>query len=220
MKRARIVLLSCGVGLALGAQESMWLKEQDTYARLYNQRQQLKLKNGGYFGIGFGVISIKKDYKNTKLESFPVILSLKGGLQTFFKNYIGIRGFMALDLATSEVNWQSRFNPSDSFYGMASVGLEIPMEISLTRSYKHFLGVYGGIGLGAVLYADNANFSFRNKQFIYTAGLIAQGGITLTLYTKHRIEAGLKLLPTNKTLLASERFETSLMFHCMYIYKF
>nr|SFZ73002.1 OMP523 [Helicobacter salomonis]SFZ73076.1 OMP1203 [Helicobacter salomonis] len=215
----RVVLLSWSLEIALGAQER-WLQEQDTYTRLYNQYQQLKMKNGGYFGMGFGVINIKKDYKNTKLESFPAILSVKGGLQTFFRNYIGLRGFLALDLATSRVNWRSKYNPSNSFYGVVSIGLEIPLEISLSHSYKHFLGLYGGVGMGAVLYADNANFSLKDKHFIYTAGLIAQGGITLTLYTKHRIELGVKLLPTNKTLLASERFETSLMFNCMYLYKF
>ncbi|WP_233709787.1 outer membrane beta-barrel protein [Helicobacter salomonis] len=219
LRCVRVVLLSWSLEIALGAQER-WLQEQDTYARLYNQYQQLKMKNGGYFGMGFGVINIKKDYKNTKLESFPAILSVKGGLQTFFRNYIGLRGFLALDLATSRVNWRSKYNPSNSFYGVVSIGLEIPLEISLSHSYKHFLGLYGGVGMGAVLYADNANFSLKDKHFIYTAGLIAQGGITLTLYTKHRIELGVKLLPTNKTLLASERFETSLMFNCMYLYKF
>ncbi|WP_233710888.1 outer membrane beta-barrel protein [Helicobacter salomonis] len=219
LRCVRVVLLSWSLEIALGAQER-WLQEQDTYTRLYNQYQQLKMKNGGYFGMGFGVINIKKDYKNTKLESFPAILSVKGGLQTFFRNYIGLRGFLALDLATSRVNWRSKYNPSNSFYGVVSIGLEIPLEISLSHSYKHFLGLYGGVGMGAVLYADNANFSLKDKHFIYTAGLIAQGGITLTLYTKHRIELGVKLLPTNKTLLASERFETSLMFNCMYLYKF
>ncbi len=220
LKRARIVLLGWGLQIALGAQEKMWLKEQDTYTRLYNQHKQLRLKNGGYFGMGFGMINIKKDYKNTKLKSFPAILSFKGGLQTFFQNYIGLRGFIALDLATSSVNWRAKYNPSNSFYGVASLGLEIPLEIHLTRSYQHFLGVYGGAGFGAVIYTDDADFSFKNKHVIYTAGLIVQGGITLTLYTKHRLEVGVKLLPTNKTLLASDRFETSLMFNCMYLYKF
>ncbi|WP_233704385.1 outer membrane beta-barrel protein [Helicobacter cynogastricus] len=209
------------VGVGVGApQEKIWIKEQDTYTRLYNQRKQLRLKNGGYFGMGFGAVEIEKDYQNTKLKSFPAILSAKGGMQTFFKDYIGIRAFIALDLATSKVNWQSKPNLSNSFYGVASVGLEIPLEFPLTHSYKHYLGVYAGVGFGVALYTDDADFSFKKHNDIHTAGLIAQAGVALTLYNKHRIEVGLKLLPTNKTLLASDRFQTSLMLSCMYLYKF
>ncbi|WP_233705634.1 outer membrane beta-barrel protein [Helicobacter felis] len=219
MRCIRILLLAIGV-CAGAPQEKIWIKEQDTYTRLYNQREQLKLKNGGYFGMGFGAIKIQKDYQNTKIESFPAILSAKGGMQTFFKNYIGIRAFIALDLATSKANWQSKPNPSNSFLGVASIGLEIPLEIHLTRSYKHYIGVYGGIGLGAVLYTDNANFSFAKHGAIHTAGLIAQGGVFLTFYNKHRLELGLKLLPTSRTLLNSDSFQTSLLYNCMYLYKF
>ncbi|WP_233707474.1 cation:proton antiporter domain-containing protein [Helicobacter bizzozeronii] len=126
------------------------LKEEDSYTRLVNKHRRLKQKNGGYFGVGLGMINIKKDYKNTKLESFPIVLSLKGGLQTFFEHYVGIRVFFALDLATSKANWLFKATPSTSFFGMASAGFEIPMEFSLTRSFKHFLGFYGGVGGGGV----------------------------------------------------------------------
>ncbi|WP_235852258.1 outer membrane beta-barrel protein [Helicobacter mehlei] len=166
------------------------------------------------------MINIKKDYQNTKLENFPIILSLKGGLQTFFEHYVGIRVFFALDLATSKANWLFKTTPSTSFYGVASAGFEIPMEFSLTRSFKHFWGFYGGLGAGGVFYADNANFQIRNKQAIYAFGLVIQGGMTLTLYSKHRIEAGFKVLPTDKSAQDSNSFETSLMFNLMYLYKF
>ncbi|CCB79769.1 putative outer membrane protein [Helicobacter bizzozeronii CIII-1] len=196
------------------------LKEEDSYTRLVNKHRRLKQKNGGYFGVGLGMINIKKNYKNTKLESFPIILSLKGGLQTFFEHYVGIRVFFALDLATSKANWLFKATPSTSFFGMASAGFEIPMEFSLTRSFKHFLGFYGGVGAGAVIYADRANFQIRNKQAIYDFGLVIQGGMVLTLYSKHRIEAGFKVLPADKNTQDSQRFATSLMFSLMYLYKF
>nr|SFZ71985.1 OMP190 [Helicobacter bizzozeronii] len=133
---------------------------------------------------------------------------------------MGIRVFFSLDLATSKANWLFKATPSTSFFGRASAGFEIPREFSWPRSFKHFLGFYGGVGAGAVIYADRANFQIRNKQAIYDFGLVIQGGMVLTLYSKHRIEAGFKVLPTDKSAQDSKSFETSLMFNLMYLYKF
>lgn len=220
-------LLLCGLAIlplqARGGSKTPMkalLKEEDSYTRLVNKHKRLKKKNGWYFGMGLGMIHIKKDYKNTQLESFPVIVSFKGGLQTFFEHYVGIRVFFGLDLASSEATWRFRYNPSKSFYGVLSAGLEIPIEFSLTRSYKHFLGLYGGAGVGAVAYADDANFQMKNRDAVYAFGLIIQAGVALTLYSKHRIEVGFKILPTDKSASASKRFETSQMFNVMYLYKF
>ncbi|BDQ29747.1 hypothetical protein ASB7_15840 [Helicobacter ailurogastricus] len=71
-----------------------------------------------------------------------------------------------------------------------------------------------------MIYMDNGQFQLRNQQEIKTFGLIIQAGAALTLFSKHRIELGFKILPTNKTLLASDRFETSQMFNVVYLYKF
>ncbi|CRF47290.1 Chemotactic transducer-related protein [Helicobacter heilmannii] len=195
-------------------------KEEELYQRLQNKQKQRRAKDGGFFGIGFGMIDIKKDTKQGKSQTFPVILSFKGGYQSYFSNFIGLKVFAALDLATSEINWQANNPHTNSFYGVASAGLEIPIEFSLTPSYKHFLGFYAGVGGGAVIYMDNDQFQMRNKQEIKTFGLIIQAGVALTLFSKHRIEVGFKILPTNKTLLASKRFETSQMFNVVYLYKF
>ncbi|GMB91803.1 Predicted membrane protein [Helicobacter ailurogastricus] len=195
-------------------------KEARLYERLKNKQKQRKAKDGGFFGMGFGMIDIKKDTAQGKTQTFPVILSFKGGYQSFFSSLVGLKVFAALDLATSEVNWRFNKPRQDSFYGVASAGLEIPIEFSLTPSYQHFLGFYAGVGGGAVIYMDNGQFQLRNQQEIKTFGLIIQAGVALTLFSKHRIELGFKILPTNKTLLASDRFETSQMFNVVYLYKF
>ncbi|BEG56705.1 Predicted membrane protein [Helicobacter sp. NHP21005] len=195
-------------------------KEVRLYERLQNKQKQHKAKDGGFFGMGFGMIDIKKDSKQGKSQTFPIVLSFKGGYQSYFSSFIGLKVFAALDLATSVVNWDFNKPPSNSFYGVASAGLEIPIEFSLTPSYQHFLGFYAGVGGGAVIYMDNDQFQMRNKQEIKTFGVIIQAGAALTLFSKHRIEVGFKILPTNKTLLASQRFETSQMFNVVYLYRF
>ncbi|WP_260321586.1 MULTISPECIES: outer membrane protein [unclassified Helicobacter] len=195
-------------------------KEARLYERLQNKQKQRRAKDGGFFGMGLGVIDIKKESKQGKSQTFPIVLSFKGGYQSYFSSFIGLRVFAALDLATSVVNWDFNKPPSNSFYGVVSAGLELPIEFSLTPSYQHFLGFYAGVGGGAVIYMDNDQFQMRNKQEIKTFGVIIQAGVALTLFSKHRIEVGFKILPTNKTLLASKRFETSQMFNVVYLYKF
>ncbi|WP_240328914.1 outer membrane beta-barrel protein [Helicobacter suis] len=187
---------------------------------MYNKQKQLKAKNGGFFGGGLGTLSIKAGTNNSSPQNFPIVLSFKGGFQSYFNNSVGLKIFAALDLATSEANWQFNNPRTNSFFGMVSAGLSLPIEFSLTRSYQHFLGFYGGVGAGFMLYMDNEQFQIRNKEEVKAFGVVAQAGISLTLYSKHRIEAGFKILPTDKSLPDSKYFKTSEMFNIMYLYKF
>ncbi|BCD49406.1 hypothetical protein NHP194004_08530 [Helicobacter suis] len=75
-----------------------------------------------------------------------------------------------------------------------------------------------GVGAGFMIYMDNEQFQIGNE--VKAFGVVAQAGISLTLYSKHRIEAGFKILPTDKSLPDSKYFKTSEMFNIMYLYKF
>ncbi|PAF42142.1 hypothetical protein BJI48_07420 [Helicobacter sp. 11S02596-1] len=184
------------------------------------ERQKLvRQKSGKYIGVGIGGFQVKKAYKEQNQISFPATLSLKGGVQTFFNKNIGIRGFFGLDMATGFINYEFAKDPSHSFYSMFSLGIDIIGEFPLTKSYKHFLGAFAGIGGGATIYADNENFSLF-KHAITSAGIMIEGGVTLSLFVRHRFELGFKILPTAKQLLNSKKFETSLMPYVMYNYKF
>ncbi|EFX41752.1 outer membrane protein [Helicobacter suis HS5] len=193
-------------------------KERNRFTSLYNKQKQLKAKNGGFFGMGLGTLSIKAGTSNSPSQNFPIVLSFKGGFQSYFNNSIGLKVFAALDLATSEANWQFNNPRTHSFFGMVSAGLSLPIEFSLTRSYQHFLGFYGGVGAGFMIYMDNEQFQIGNE--VKAFGVVAQAGISLTLYSKHHIEAGFKILPTDKSLPDSKYFKTSEMFNIMYLYKF
>ncbi|PAF43353.1 outer membrane beta-barrel protein [Helicobacter sp. 11S03491-1] len=193
--------------------------QDSSIAQIRNKQELIRKKSGKYIGIGIGGVEIKKDYQNKSHTDSPAIFSIKSGVQTFFNKNIGIRGFFDLDMATGMLNYQWVNDPSRSFYAMFSLGIDMIGEFPLNRSYKHFLGFFGGLGGGGVIYTDNGNFSLF-KDAIYTAGLMIEGGVTLSIFIKHRIEFGIKILPTVKTLLNSGRFETSLMPYIMYNYKF
>ncbi|PAF47816.1 hypothetical protein BKH46_03010 [Helicobacter sp. 12S02634-8] len=188
-------------------------------AQIRERQRLIKEKSGRYFGVGLGGFQIKKNYQGTFIQSYPAALLLKGGVQTFFNKNIGIRGFFAFDVATGLVNYALTKDPSDSFYAMLSLGIDLIGEFPLGNSYKHFLGVFAGVGGGATIYTDNQNFSLFKKA-IYAGGVMIEGGVSLDIFIKHRIEIGLKVLPTAKTLLNNREFETSIMPYVMYNYQF
>ncbi len=188
------------------------------YKSIVNRQRLTRKKSGWYFLVGFGVLDAIKDYKGKEVKNFIATLNLKTGVQTFFKKYVGVRGFFAWDLGTGKVNYQSHKDPTNSFFTMLSVGMDIIMEFPL-GSYKYYLGAFGGAGGGVVVYADNENFRLI-KHGAYAGGLTIDGGITLALFLRHRIEWGFKILPTARMLSKSERFETSAMFYMSYNYKF
>lgn len=183
------------------------------------KQKLIRQKSGQYLGIGIGGVQIKKDYQDVSIVNVPVIFMLKGGTQTFFNKNIGIRGFFGLDMGTGILNYNFQKDPTNSFYAMISLGIDVLAEFPLSSSYKYFLGFFGGIGGGATIYADNKNFALI-KHSLYAAGIILEGGMTLDLATNHRIELGAKILPTAKALLNNNRFETTLMPYVMYNYKF
>ncbi|PAF53789.1 hypothetical protein BKH42_04500 [Helicobacter sp. 13S00482-2] len=179
----------------------------------------IRKKSGKYIGVGIGVFEIKKKYDQEIQQGLPAMLSLKTGSQTFFNKNIGIRGFFGLDLASGFANYKLEPDHSNSFFAMISLGIDVIAEFPLNQSYKHFLGAFAGLGGGALIYADNQNFKLI-KNSIYVAGLIIEAGVTLDIFVKHRIELGIKVLPTSKSLLNNGDFQTSLMPYVMYNYKF
>ncbi|MDO7252522.1 outer membrane beta-barrel protein [Helicobacter cappadocius] len=188
-------------------------------AEIREKQRLIRKKSGKYIGIGIGIFEVKKKYNQQTLESIPAMLSLKTGSQTFFNKNIGIRGFFGLDMASGFVNYKLAPDHSNSFFAMISLGIDVIAEFPLSQSYKHFLGGFAGLGGGALIYADNQNFKLI-KDSIYTAGIIIEAGITLDIFVKHRIEFGVKVLPTAKSLLNNGNFQTSLMPYVMYNYKF
>lgn len=184
------------------------------------QRQALVYqKSGKYLSVGFGGVEIKKNNGEKNYVSFPVAFLLKTGVQTFFNKNIGVRGFFALDGASGALDYKLGGNSNRSFYAIFSLGIDVIMEIPLSRSYKHFLGLFLGLGGGASFYVNSGDFNaFKNA--IYTAGLLAEGGITLNMFVKHRVEIGVKALPSVKKILSNENLEMSLMPYVAYNYKF
>lgn len=200
-------------------QTKIYKNEGYGVAQIREKQRLIRKKSGKYLGVGLGVFQITKTYNQKSQESLPAMLSLKTGSQTFFNKNIGIRGFFGLDMATGFVNYQLAKDPSSSFFTMISLGIDVIAEFPLTQSYKHFLGIFAGLGGGALIYADNENFKLIKKS-IYTAGFLLEAGVTLDIFVKHRIEVGVKILPTSKTLLNNQNFQTSLMPYVMYNYKF
>lgn len=200
-------------------QTKIYKNEGYGVAQIREKQRLIRKKSGKYLGVGLGVFQITKTYNQKSQESLPAMLSLKTGSQTFFNKNIGIRGFFGLDMATGFVNYQLAKDPSSSFFTMISLGIDVIAEFPLTQSYKHFLGIFAGLGGGALIYADNENFKLIKKS-IYTAGFLLEAGVTLDIFVKHRIEIGVKILPTSKTLLNNQNFQTSLMPYVMYNYKF
>ncbi|WP_041200220.1 outer membrane beta-barrel protein [Helicobacter pylori] len=195
---------------------------QEAHEKLYrsiiNRQKLTRQKSGWYFLGGFGAVEATKDYQGKEVKNWIVTFNLKTGVQSFFKKYIGIRGVFAWDLGAGRVNYQRHKDPTNSFFNMFAVGLDIILEFPL-GSYKHYLGAFGGAGGALAIYADRQDFKFF-RHAVYSGGLVIDGGVTLTLFLKHRFEVGFKILPTARLLSDSKRFETSPLFYTAYSYKF
>ncbi|WRG51218.1 outer membrane protein [Helicobacter pylori] len=195
---------------------------QEAHEKLYrsiiNRQKLTRKKSGWYFLGGVGAVEAIKDYQGQEMKDWIATLNLKTGVQSFFKKYIGIRGVFAWDLGSGKVNYQSHKDSTNSFFTMLAVGLDVIMEFPL-GSYKHYLGAFGGARGALVVYTDKQNFKFF-KHSVVSGGLAISGGVMLTLFLRHRIELGFKILPTARLLSSSSRFETSPLFYAAYSYKF
>ncbi|MDO7253298.1 outer membrane beta-barrel protein [Helicobacter cappadocius] len=193
-------------------------------------------KSGLFTGINLGYGSLYNDYidgsynqNNTTIDTLkkqttgvlksPLLTQAnlymfggKFGYQKFFNPYFGARiygegmlsgGPMAGDITDTE----NGNKIGTLIYMLGSMDFDLMVDIPITHSYKHYVGGYIGLGVGAMILLDNANkdqlksllkdtsYSSNNLlwntllQVDYTFNM----GLSFTVNTKNRIEVGAKI---------------------------
>lgn len=200
-------------------QDNIFLSED--VKQIYTNQELVRQKSGKYLAISLGTSALRTQrlITNQKEDNYiPIILGLKTGVQSFFTENIGIRGFFAFDTYTKTATGKKE-NSTMAFFGFFSLGIDAIAEFSITKNQKNFLGGFFGIGFGGVIYTDNANYKGFKNMFI-SGGFIVETGIELTLAIKHRIAIGAKVTPIQKEVSKSVVEQTDILPFISYQYKF
>lgn len=136
----------------------------------------------------------------------------KFGYQKFFNPYFGARiygegmlsgGPMAGDIKKT----QNSEKLGTLIYMLGSMDIDLMVDIPITRSLKHYVGGYIGLGVGAMILLDSANkgqltsllkdSSYDSNNLLWNTLLQVDYtfnmGLSFTIDTKNRIEVGAKI---------------------------
>lgn len=108
---------------------------------------------------------------------------------------------------------------------MISLGLDIMVDFFIDKNYKNTLGFFGGIGAGAFIYFDTKTpITIPSSQTSYTytlsGNLMVQGGLSAVFNYRHRLEVGVKFLPTQSLNVETDGFVADYNPYIAYSYKF
>ncbi|PAF49094.1 hypothetical protein BKH41_03115 [Helicobacter sp. 12S02232-10] len=168
--------------------------------QLYEQEQKLRLeemakeKNGFFVGLILGNITLNATPAGY-VDSHPFLYGARVGYQQYLKDYIGGLRFYGEYL---------RGDMESMAYQLASFNLDLIADVPLDDDKKYALGVFGGVGMGWMDYADQAV-----KPPLSQFGVVINLGIALTLNIRHRIELGLKIPPIKTKETSLYRFATT-----------
>ena len=189
--------------------------------QIYREQIIVRQKSGKYFSIGFGTSTIRtKRLLSRQVEEnyAPIVLFIKGGVQSFFTKNVGIRGFFAFD-TYSGPNYTLKNLTPVPFFGFVSLGIDTIAEFAITKNQRNFLGGFFGIGFGATLFLEDATLK-KSEKGMMSQGFIIEAGIELTLAIKHRIALGAKLTPIKNNISESVVARTDILPYLSYQYQF
>ncbi len=195
--------------------ELYFLKGQYYYELQKNteQAQKNRAKNGLFIGVTLGAMSMQIN-KDSSLSSDgklpqdinPISFGLMGG----YTHYIGSTPIGLRVYGQYMGLWSTASNITDSISAhLLSFNIDAVGEMPIGYEDGYFLGVFGGVGAGVLLFKQNDVTATH-------IGNVFNVGLSVTLNFHHRIEAGVKFPPT--ALNADHSF--SLLYLANYQYLF
>ena len=195
-------------------------------------REASIMRNGYYISGAFNIATLNRLYNGNRIRIISSGLGLRGGMVSYLDHYIGIRGYFGLDFASDGLalavfgddNFKGKPPRYHGTLVMASAGLDILVDFFLGRKYKHTLGFFIGVGAGALIYFDLRTplvlSNGTKSNFAWGGNVTVQGGFTMTVLYRHKIEMGLKLLPTQSLSMDNSGVTMDFNPYAAYSYKF
>lgn len=205
---------------------------RNTKVRESQNAQQISLlrkantqRNGVYLMVVGNVIPIQRLAGNETIVGYSMGMGLRSGVISYLDNYIGIRGYFALDFTNDKLSPIKKQQDShNGTFLMASLGVDILIDFFIGKQYKNTMGFFIGVGAGALVYFDlTTPIIIPNAESIntkITANVMVQGGISTVLSYKHRIEVGVRFLPTQSLGIEIDGILADYNFYMGYSYKF
>lgn len=191
-------------------------------------KQTNKKRNGIYIMLTIDMIPLQRLITpNDSINGLSFGGGIRGGVVSYLDDYIGIRGYFALDFTSDSLSpfERQRENQKGNFL-MLSLGMDILIDFFIDKNYKNTIGFFMGIGAGGLMYFDLEKPMIQSGNItnapvvILTGNIMVQGGISSIISYKHRIELGARFLPTQSFLLSSDGILADYNFYVGYSYKF
>lgn len=171
-----------------------------------------KERNGFYVMGTINMIPIQRILNNQPSYTYAMGMGVRGGIISYLDEYIGIRGYFAFDFTNDNLSpIRTQANAYNGTFLTASLGLDILVDFFIDKSYKNTLGFFAGIGAGAFLYCDFTTpiyipSSQEISNYVMSGNVMVQGGLSALFAYHHRIEIGMRFLPTQSLRVESDGF--------------
>lgn len=188
--------------------ESIKLEKNSTK---YNANAQIydnaNSKSGFFIGLGLGGTDLFNISKDTTSVSNSLLLSLRGGYQSFFNQYFGTRIYGSIfgNTLNNLYDYQIRSGeslpvsiggkPVSSLYLLGNLSADLLLEFPLDYAFSTYIGGFIGVNIGAMYYK---NYKVLSRGVLYPADYLWKHlfqieysiniGINLTINNSNRIE--------------------------------
>lgn len=199
---------------------------QKTKKQISLLRQANKERNGMYVMVALNMIPIQRLFNNKPFYVFSTGVGVRGGVISYIDDYIGMRGYFAIDFTNDNLSiFSTESNVYNGTFVMASLGLDIMIDFFIDKNYKNTLGFFAGIGAGAFIYFDTQNPIINSSSqgvIKYKSGgnVMVQCGFSASILYRHRIEVGFRFLPTQSLNVRQDGFLADYNPYVAYSYKF
>ena len=185
-----------------------------------------KERNGVYVMLAINMIPVQRTLNNKPSYAYSMGMGMRTGVISYLDEYIGMRGYFALDFTNDNLSpFRTEANAYNGTFLMASLGLDIMVDFFIDKNYKNTLGFFGGIGAGAYIYFDMETpivVAVSQQSYSYKMGgnVMVQGGLSAVFAYHHRLEIGVKFLPTQSLRVESDGIVADYNPYIAYSYKF
>lgn len=183
-------------------------EQKTTPKELSLLRKANKERNGLYAMVVTNMIPIQRMLDNKPLYIFSMGMGVRTGVVSYLDKYIGMRGYFAFDFTNDKLSPLQHERANGTLL-MISLGIDMLIDFFIDKNYKNTMGFFAGIGAGAFIYFDTKtpiHISSTNKQttFIANGNVMVQGGFSAVFNYHHRIEIGVRFLPTQSLRVESD----------------
>ncbi|WP_233715859.1 outer membrane beta-barrel protein [Helicobacter trogontum] len=199
---------------------------QKTPKQISLLKQANKERNGMYIMASLNMVPIQRLLNNEPLYIAGMGFGIRGGVISYLDEYIGMRGYFALDFTSDNLSpLHAEINVYNGTFLMASLGLDIMIDFFIDKNYKNTLGFFAGIGAGAFIYFDmktsiTAPSSQEGSNYKASGNVMVQGGFSASIAYHHRVEIGVRFLPTQSFRIEQDGFVADYNPYVAYSYKF